>query len=407
MNKVYIDTYTYSVKPQNVVTTKGKPLEIIMGVSTDKYSDEEHYQQYVNFINSLLIHDKIVVRQYALEFLIVLFGVESIISLFKNKRLEVFDNTNKHPVLLPDGKFYKLRSIENYDTGNLQTTDTLEKRLLYKYQDKKKQIDELMQLIESNSIFVDLEKVAKESSIEIESDLNNAEFRKQFLIDSTSHNEIKPPDIYKILRLDYINRTLLYSFNSGSINTVAESSTEKILTLKYNSFISNETNPDSISLFQKILTDKQIPDLINLYNHRVLTFNDILEISENINGKKFRDWYFSTNYNKDEVYFGLLKSVNSKSTSLIKATLKWFIPNAISLINPLLGKPTSIITSPLINKLIKEWHPNLFLDDVLKKTIDENIKGKSFEFSHSKVGRNDKCLCGSGIKYKFCHGKNK
>ena len=35
---------------------------------------------------------------------------------------------------------------------------------------------------------------------------------------------------------------------------------------------------------------------------------------------------------------------------------------------------------------------------------NENLKLK-IENSHHKVGRNDPCPCGSGKKYKKCHGK--
>ena len=48
----------------------------------------------------------------------------------------------------------------------------------------------------------------------------------------------------------------------------------------------------------------------------------------------------------------------------------------------------------------------LNLNIITTENENENIKKKDDEENNNfkKVGRNDKCPCGSGKKFKFCHG---
>ena len=73
----------------------------------------------------------------------------------------------------------------------------------------------------------------------------------------------------------------------------------------------------------------------------------------------------------------------------------------------------SAFDSYILDKVSKGWHPNFFLDDGLKKLIDGSVE----EYNKQKrvallqqrfkgVGRNDPCPCGSGKKFKKCHGKD-
>ena len=41
-----------------------------------------------------------------------------------------------------------------------------------------------------------------------------------------------------------------------------------------------------------------------------------------------------------------------------------------------------------------------YLSDQTKPSMDDN------PWAGQKIGRNDPCPCGSGLKYKKCHGKN-
>ena len=51
-------------------------------------------------------------------------------------------------------------------------------------------------------------------------------------------------------------------------------------------------------------------------------------------------------------------------------------------------------------------HPNVenaFADD--EEVVEASFDNATYEREGDKVGRNDPCPCGSGKKYKHCHGK--
>ena len=53
-----------------------------------------------------------------------------------------------------------------------------------------------------------------------------------------------------------------------------------------------------------------------------------------------------------------------------------------------------------------EIRQNLERKEVVKKTITNDSKDtKKVQAKSKKVGRNDPCPCGSGKKYKNCHGR--
>ena len=58
-----------------------------------------------------------------------------------------------------------------------------------------------------------------------------------------------------------------------------------------------------------------------------------------------------------------------------------------------------------------EWLYNLpqwdaLIDEERRKVLYKEQKASHTVVKGKKVGRNDPCPCGSGKKYKFCHGKN-
>lgn len=50
------------------------------------------------------------------------------------------------------------------------------------------------------------------------------------------------------------------------------------------------------------------------------------------------------------------------------------------------------------NKLLPKW-----LRDLIKVIISSSHSCKPIVRQHRKIGRNEHCQCGSGMKYKRCH----
>ena len=53
---------------------------------------------------------------------------------------------------------------------------------------------------------------------------------------------------------------------------------------------------------------------------------------------------------------------------------------------------------------LDEWN-SIFSKEEMERLAKEQRDSKTFRRTEKKVGRNDPCPCGSGKKYKYCHGR--
>ncbi|HEY3932531.1 MAG TPA: SEC-C metal-binding domain-containing protein [Verrucomicrobiae bacterium] len=174
--------------------------------------------------------------------------------------------------------------------------------------------------------------------------------------------------------------------------------------------IQHGTTHDTISLFQKVLEEKRIPDFSRLYLAGILSIEDVLLFRDNIHGEKFRHWYLTTHYDSEKVHEVLLSK--NIPQSILTKWLRFIIPNAIGIANAPVGIVAGAIDSFIIDKIVGGWHPNIFLDDILKSEIDSRLKlhaektrRDSIKSRFPNVGRNDPCPCSSGKKFKRCCGE--
>ena len=91
--------------------------------------------------------------------------------------------------------------------------------------------------------------------------------------------------------------------------------------------------------------------------------------------------------------------------------LRFVVPNAIGLASNAAGLVASAIDSFLVRKFVGGWHPNIFLDDMLKAEVDSRIRANAAAIKRAEIKRrfpgtqrNDRCPCGSGKKFKHCCG---
>lgn len=52
------------------------------------------------------------------------------------------------------------------------------------------------------------------------------------------------------------------------------------------------------------------------------------------------------------------------------------------------------------------WQNDSALETLASQLLDSNKERKIVSFNKRKIGRNDICPCGSGLKFKRCCGKN-
>jgi hypothetical protein len=369
-------------------------------------------------LNSILVHDKVVIEGVNLSELVKIFGLDDVILLLKDECLELLNTIGLRPFLIKEGFTYRPIFYRNV-TSNNEIIDSLgiaEKYLSSILVPKNKgKLDLLFVLAEKRQIQIDLatsEQIEKTILEELSFDLRNSNLTSNQNIITNDKNLIQETDKYKILRILTLNKALLLSQYSSTKNIKLEGGIYNYLNHKISPILNQTQAFDkSFSLFKKILSDKKVPDVGELYRNKVLSITEILKMRNNLDGKVFRIWYNSTDYNERDVYNVLLQKNRSLKDKIAWKALGWIVPAAVGIASPALGVALSFSGS-LYENLITKWQPSLFLDDKLQSFIDEKISShdrgiKDLELKNRfpKTNRNDPCPCGSKRKFKYCCGK--
>ncbi|MCA0763119.1 YecA family protein [Vibrio vulnificus] len=264
-----------------------------------------------------------------------------------------------------------------------------------------------MQYVDNNSVSLGKED-SKIVTSEISSDLSNAKIRTNLGIESESKNNILPVDVYRMIRLSTIAQGLITQNSLGIESIYQDGYAKDYVNSKLGAFSSVVGN-DSVQTFSNVMNLKGIPDIYTLYKRDVITLDDIINYRNTFNGTIFRKWFASENYDEKEVVRTLINN-ESKEKSMSKF-IRFLYPNIAGILNPVLGAASSAFDSYIVGKVLDGWKPSLFLDDVLKRNIDEKVrifemkkKREQFVKRFGSVGRNDLCPCQSGKKFKKCHG---
>jgi len=414
MNKILLNNFPKVSEVAHVVdqTNKGKEFDIIYGFDLTKDLLELKTNVVSQIITSLLIHDKIVVNTPEFMSFLNIFGIdntlkilrENIIELINDHGLSVFARINK-------GEIYEVRpfSLVSNSGDDLSSLSYLEERLSTQIADKNK-INQLMVLLSKNLINLNISEVYKLLDEEINYDLNNKNVINNYGLNSNNYESIHKNDIYKVLRISHINKGLIFSSLSGANNILIEAEIQKILEYKISPSIQTKNKNQSIPLFENLIEKKGIPDLGSLLLKEAMSIDDILELRNNFHGKLFREWFFHHDYQEKLVFKELLNKKKEKFSSKL---LRIIYPNVIGIFNPILGTLSGLVDGMIVDKMVKGWHPSIFLDNNLKVKIDNRLESyrrtqerKDFEVRFGKVSRNEPCPCGSKKKFKKCHGKD-
>ncbi len=415
-NKIFIDNF-YDQHLTLGLSLKGTQESVTLITGFHRRVDQTEINGHVisEVFKALLLHDKIVITTCELTSLIDAFGIDDAISLVKTGKFEFVDD-NGFTLTLEEKpqQRYALSSLTLADP-EFEIKNSLE-WVESRYIDKKTNNNKLLNLLllnaENYSKNIDLDLIEDHLRKETKFDITNSHISDYLNLSSTSTQDVHKKDIYNILRLGKLNKTLIYSSVLGIDNIAMDGGVKPTLGVKLSPRLSPSPSIDLFDeVFKEVFQKKDIPDLANLYVKKVITINDYIEIISTLGGAKFRQWILDKDYDKLEIEKEILQS-NSKISNKYLKYIRWAIPNAIGLINPAAGISTSLADSFIFEKLIGGWHPNFFLDDLLKETIDKKIelhvaseRQASVKKRFPNTKRNDKCPCGSGKKFKKCCGR--
>ncbi|WP_353141902.1 hypothetical protein [Acinetobacter pragensis] len=137
-------------------------------------------------------------------------------------------------------------------------------------------------------------------------------------------------------------------------------------------FIDEKTS--RLEKFESIAEDKGIPDIYDLYKFGLLNIKQVLEIRDDLNTRKFREWFLDPLRSDNEIFYDVIKR-QSVFDKVNWNAIKFATTTLVGVADPLSGLLTSIIFErEAFKKTADSWHPNLFLDDVLNKKLNKLIK---------------------------------
>lgn len=406
MTKILISTFpneAYSITLKSD-DDENKLWKSYLGCDTGNNSEELKTQALSSFFISLIIHDEIYISINNYYYLIMILGAKDLLSLLDRKIIKIIDHdyafaitesNEKNGNLLFDG-------IKNSKDGLTRIEEFINNSNKIKTSEKPNLIQ-----FTSNAILKTSEEDFYNCKNELARDLNNKIFQKVGLR-TESLDEIHRTDILKLNRITSITEQLMIQ-NKFEIDSIAQDGFVKdYFECKFGA-LTNLVGKDTLSPFKCIVNLKGIPDLYNLYKHSTITMDDVLNCRNSFSGGLFRKWYSSSDYNEKEI---LQRLVNKGEKESNVAKLARFIyPNVLGIINPLTGILASAIDGYIVNKIIEGWSPSLFIDDIYKQKIDQQIhksevfeKRQQFVKRYGKIERNAPCPCQSGKKYKHCHG---
>ncbi|OAL81223.1 hypothetical protein AY606_00220 [Acinetobacter sp. SFB] len=126
--------------------------------------------------------------------------------------------------------------------------------------------------------------------------------------------------------------------------------------------------------FESLTEEKGIPDIYELYRLGLLNIKQVLEIRDDLNTRKFREWFLEPLRSDNEIFYDVINKQNIFDKVNWDA-IKFATATLVGVADPLSGLLTSIIFErEIFKKTTESWHPTLFLDDVLNKKLNKLIK---------------------------------
>lgn len=413
-NKIFIDNFGKKQQTLGLRSDSGERHTMVVGIHHANTNQEYEKNAIIKeVLNGLLLHDILVIRTENIVSIISAFGLKDTLELVKTNRFELIDDLGNTPALSKKNDFsltYLQHGTKNGGKAK-NSFEFIESRFKKLDQDERDLLSLILLNLEKSNIIVDTKFLNNKIDSEINYDLQNLSKKYQNFT-TESKDKITELDVYNVLRLSELNKSLIYSshfqIDNISIDGAIKDLVSEKLSPMYNEKITQDLSND---FFKNIFHKKNIPSLVDLYLKKIITIHDYIDIISTLGSKKFRHWIMEKDYSSQELEKDILSS-NPKISNKYIEYIRWGIPNTIGLVLPAVGIASSFTDSFLIDKLMKGWHPNLFLDEVLKQRTDKFIENhkkreriESIKQKFPNIGRNDLCPCGSKVKFKKCCGK--
>lgn len=396
---------------QNGKELKNKDPTMLMGFEMGRNIKELYYNAMSKFFLSFLLYDEVIMTDADFKQLVYQIGLENCLVLLESKKLKlIYDKVELGMEFLnPTGSRLKFTDemlaipVINYidrNFGEFSKKKSLQPKFI-QYMD-----NALLKHVQSLESDTD-DNIHGDAYNELIREVSSTDISQKFLSGIESVCDMDPHQSTKAVRL--LNTLKGFSFQDkcGAEVILQDAFSREYLNSKL-TFLLRDEPEDKVDFFSEITNLKGIPDIYHLLKTNVISIHDIVKFSTANESKLFRSWFTDSDVSKEDVYFKLM---NNKKESPIGKGVRWLYPNIVGLINPILGAAASGVDGFIVDKIVKGWSPNIYLDDFLKSNIDllinkneKLIKKNEIINRFGSVKPNAPCPCQSGLKFKKCHG---
>lgn len=371
-----------------------------------------------DLILGILSYDETLIGGSNIWYIIQILGVESTKHLLRERIIRIINDTCLNAVLMKINDNWQVDFLSNPTGGNeMPSHEALEfdpdgldyiEYDLFRHNLKGHEAEILLVLIEEGIKKIENQKIMAIATNETNRDIKSQQYFDQFKFENGK--KYVGSTFERLIRLQELNKTcaIASELNADSIRCDAE--IRQLLSQKTN--ILSKCFTDGVSSLNQVLYEKQFPEFGSLFVNGTISLDQILKLRDNFNGKLFRYWMNHNDYEEFDMRADIMNSTNNVLGKSISQMLRLLSCNLLGCFGFVPGVAASAFDSYILNKMASGWQPNFFLDDKVKTTINESIRRHEENEKREKysklfhgVSRNDKCPCGSGLKFKHCHGK--
>lgn len=408
------------------IGNESQTIDIVGGYDIKVDNHEVTLQIVRDLITALLTFDKIYLEGHHIIDIIQVFGSNNIKKMLRLNLLCLIPDQELNPVMIKcnDGNWkhgFFPYPQGCYSKDNAQTSD-IQYDNIHKWSHieqwfnrinfKGLEAQTILYLIDENSVDIgNVEDIKKQINEETDKDI----LAPMFLKDSNFYRVRKDGNweynLPNRIRLQELNKDAILAATLNIDNIKMDAAINELMLRKTTSAFSRDFHVGTDTLI-RIMQKKDFPDLGMLFLEKIIDLDDILKLRDNFQNKIFRYWIKASEYDEQIMQKEIMNSVQNILGSKILNPIRLIGTNLLGLAGFVPGVAASAFDSFILDKISKGWHPNFFLDDVLKRKIDKCIEKENNRILKEKrehafkgVGRNEPCPCGSGKKFKKCHGK--
>ena len=426
-SKILITNYPniYQRPSFEMVGDKSKTLNVVCGYDIQINNHEVTLQIARDLITALLSFDKIYIEGNHIGDIIQVWGSNYVKELLRLHLLCIIPDQELNPVMVQEngGEWkhgfisYPQESVpigQEYKPikSNINKWSHIENRF-QKIGFQGLEAKTILYLIDENSVNIGnpdifTKKVNDETNRDILNPLflRDSNFYRQRLDGKWEYNQVSR------VRLQELNKSVILAEILGIDNIKMDAAINELMVRKTISAFS-KTIHSGTDVLLKLEQQKGFPDLGELFVNNIIGLDEILKLRDDFQGKIFRYWAKQSAYDEDLMRKEIMNSVDNILGFKLINPIRMLACNIIGLLGFIPGLVASAVDGYILNAISKGWHPNFFLDDKLKKMIDECVKKEERiakirmrDETFKGIGRNEPCPCGSGKKYKECHGKD-